>query len=56
MGASPNLKTTTVTIANGQAVSGAADLGNDRLLGFQMPGTWTAADITFQGDAIPSVI
>lgn len=36
-----------VTIANGQTVSGAVDLGNERLAGILMPAAWTAADISF---------
>ena len=38
----------TVTIANGQSLSPAVNLGQKTLVGLQMPATWTAADITFQ--------
>lgn len=36
------------TIANGESLSGALDLGGQRLLGLFMPAAWTAADLTFQ--------
>ncbi|MDD5585626.1 MAG: hypothetical protein PHY92_01545 [Alphaproteobacteria bacterium] len=36
------------TIASGQAVSGALNLGGLRLFGFVMPAAWTAANLTFQ--------
>lgn len=39
----------TVTIANAASLSGAADLGGTTLVGYIMPSSWTAADITFQG-------
>jgi hypothetical protein len=39
----------TVTILNGQSLSGAVDFGViARLVGIQMPAAWTAASITFQ--------
>lgn len=41
--------TTTVTIANGQSLSGAVDLSSYTLVGLVMPAAWTAAAITFQG-------
>lgn len=43
-----------VTIANGAALSGAADLtayvqrGNPRVVGLEMPAAWTTANITLQ--------
>jgi hypothetical protein len=36
------------TIANGQALSGALNLGGLRLFGIVMPAAWTAANLTFQ--------
>lgn len=36
------------TIANGQSLSGAVNLGNRVVVGLLMPATWTAADLTFQ--------
>ena len=41
--------TTTVTIANGQSLSGSVDLQSYSLVGLVMPAVWTAAAITFQG-------
>ena len=38
----------TVTIANGESLSGAVDLEGLALARLEMPATWTAADITFQ--------
>ena len=43
------VETTTVTIANGASLSGAVDLGGRKLVALIMPGTWTAAGLTFQG-------
>ena len=43
------VETTTVTIANGASLSGAVDLGGRKLVAIIMPGTWTAAGLTFQG-------
>ena len=41
--------TKTVTIANGESLSGAASFGNNRaLVGVITPSTWTAAAITFK--------
>jgi len=40
-------QTVEVTIANGTSLSGAVDLGGARLVAFQMPAAWTAADVTF---------
>ncbi len=40
-----------ITIANGQSISGAANLGGLRLFGIVMPAAWTAASITFQMSA-----
>lgn len=39
---------TTVTIASGQTLSGAADLHGTTLLGFYMPAAWTAATIGYK--------
>lgn len=36
-------------IANGEAVSGAIHLHGMALFALQMPASWTAADLTFQG-------
>lgn len=41
--------TTQVTITSGQSLSPAVDLLKYSLVGIQMPATWTAASITFQG-------
>lgn len=41
----------TVTIANGQSLSGALDLGGATLAGIVMPSGWTAAALTFQVSA-----
>jgi hypothetical protein len=39
-----------VTIASGESLSEAVDLGQgESLVGIQMPGTWTTADLTFAG-------
>lgn len=38
----------TVTIANGQSVSPAVQLGAKALVGIVIPSTWTAAPLTFQ--------
>lgn len=40
-------QTITVTIANGGTTSAAVNLQGKALRGIHMPGTWTAADITF---------
>lgn len=40
-----------VTIANGESLSGAADLGSARLSAIAMPSSWTTADLTFQASA-----
>lgn len=47
----PQLTTKTVTIANGQSLSDAADLGTGRLVGIIMPAEWTTAALTFQANA-----
>jgi hypothetical protein len=39
----------TVTIANGESLSAAGDLGPACLSAILMPASWTAADLTFQG-------
>lgn len=36
------------TIANGQSLSNAVDIGNKTLLGIVIPSSWTAANLTFQ--------
>lgn len=41
--------TTTASIASNGTLSGAVKLGTYRLVGIVMPGTWTAAAISFQG-------
>lgn len=38
-----------VTIANGQSLSAAINLGGLELVGLAMPAAWTAASITFAG-------
>jgi hypothetical protein len=40
--------TVSVTIANGTSVSPAFDLIGCRAVGIQMPGTWSAAGLSFQ--------
>jgi hypothetical protein len=47
----PPTKAVTATIANGAALSGAVDLGQNRLFAVQMPTTWTAAGLTFQASS-----
>jgi hypothetical protein len=42
------LSTTTVTIANGTALSAAVDLTAFTLVAIQLPAGWTAASLTFQ--------
>lgn len=37
----------TVTIANGESLSGAIDLGSSSLAGILMPASWTAAGLSF---------
>lgn len=44
----PPTVTVTATIASGASLSGAVDLGQNRLWAVLMPGTWTAAALTFQ--------
>lgn len=39
------------TIASGQSLSEAIDLGGTTLVGIQMPGSWDAADLTLQAAA-----
>jgi hypothetical protein len=41
--------TLTAAIANAASLSDAIHLRTHRLFALQMPGTWTAADLTFQG-------
>ena len=38
----------TITIAAGQSLSGAADLGEGELVRFYMPSLWTPANLSFQ--------
>lgn len=40
-----------VLIANATSLSGAIDLGNNRVIGFEFPAAWTAANLTFQGSS-----
>lgn len=40
-----------VTIANGQSLSEAVNLGGYVLVGIHMPAAWTAASLTLQGSA-----
>lgn len=42
------LGTATATIANGQSLSGAANLEGLRLAAIVMPSVWTSANLTFQ--------
>lgn len=44
----PQVDTKTATIANGGSLSGAINLGYQRLVALVMPAAWTAAGITFQ--------
>lgn len=37
------------TIANGESLSGAIDLGGLRLFAIRIPSAWTTANLTFQG-------
>lgn len=39
----------TVTIANGQSLSGALNIASRNFFGVIMPASWTAASLTFQG-------
>ena len=42
------VETKTAVIANGASLSGDVDLGGRKLVAIVMPGTWTAASLTFQ--------
>lgn len=42
------IDTIPITIASGQSLSGALNLGGLRLFGIVMPSVWTTANITFQ--------
>lgn len=42
-------------IANGASLSGAVDVAGTTLIAIQMPATWTAANLTFQGSADGSI-
>jgi hypothetical protein len=42
------VETKTAVIASGASLSGAVDLGGRKLVAIVMPGTWTAASLTFQ--------
>lgn len=48
MAVSEQLITTTVTIASGASLSGAADLDQYTLAAVVLPGTWSTAGLTFQ--------
>lgn len=48
MAVSEQLITTTVTIASGASLSGAADLDQYTLAAVVLPAAWTAAALTFQ--------
>lgn len=41
----------TATIADGASLSGAVHVDGRSIVGIQMPGTWTSADLTFQVSA-----
>lgn len=43
------LDTVTVTIANGQSLSGSADLIGMKVIGIAMPSAFTGSSLTFQG-------
>ncbi len=45
---SSRLSVLTATIANGESLSDALDLKGYGLTGFQMPTSWTTANLTFQ--------
>jgi hypothetical protein len=45
---SEGLERLTATIANGESLSGAVDLGGRKLVAIDMPAAWTAASLTFQ--------
>jgi hypothetical protein len=47
----PRLIYTNVTIADGQSLSDAVDIGQAKIVGIIMPASWTAAGMTFQGGA-----
>ena len=42
------VETKTAVIENGGSLSGIVDLGGRKLVAIVMPGTWTAAALTFQ--------
>ena len=42
------ITTHTVTIPNGEAVSGAIEVGGNPVVGILMPDTWTAASLSFK--------
>lgn len=44
----PNIIQQSATIASGGSLSSAIDIGNAKLVGIQMPSSWTAASLTFQ--------
>lgn len=43
--------TRTVTIASGASLSDAVDIEGAAIVGIQMPASWTAAALTFQGSS-----
>lgn len=45
----PYLSRLTATIANGQAITASIYLRDQPLVAIQMPASWTAANLTFQG-------
>lgn len=47
--------TRTVTILNGQSLSGDAQIDGAALVGIIMPSAWTAADLTFQASGDDAV-
>lgn len=49
MATSPFIWTLTTSIANGESLSAAVPLNGANLTAILMPGTWTAAGLSFQG-------
>jgi hypothetical protein len=45
----PPLRNHPVTIASGQSLSPAAQVGEKEIVGVIIPSSWTAANLTFQG-------
>ncbi len=46
-----NYRVHEVTISAGSALSAAVQLGDRHAVGIEMPGAWTAANLTFQASA-----